>query len=91
MELNGLDKVICSRRERPLLVGSVKSNLGHTEAASSFVSLAKAIIALDSGVIPPNLHYSRPNSQVEALKSGRIQVSLDFRSSYTPPSFPTSI
>ncbi|KAL1132201.1 hypothetical protein AAG570_010158 [Ranatra chinensis] len=74
VELNCIGEVLCSNRRRPLLVGSVKSNLGHTEAASSLVSIVKALIALESGTIPPNLHYSLPNSAASHLVDGRIQV-----------------
>lgn len=34
IELNSLDEVFCRNRKRPLLVGTIKSNIGHTEAAS---------------------------------------------------------
>lgn len=76
MELNIMDEVFCTKqRKTPLKVGSVKSNLGHCEAASLFVSIVKAIIALDSGYISPNINYTEPNENVMALKTRRIQVS----------------
>lgn len=74
-ELNAAAKVFLPGRSKPLLVGSVKSNLGHTEGASAMVSLAKALIALDRGVITPNLHYSSPNPDVPALLTGEMEVS----------------
>lgn len=76
MELNAMEEVFCTdRRTTPLKVGSVKSNIGHGEPASLFMSIAKAIIVLDSGYIPPNINYAPPNENVKALKNGKIQVS----------------
>lgn len=75
MELNVMDEVFCSgRREAPLKVGSIKSNIGHCEVAGLFVSIVKAIIALECGYIPPNINYNEPNENISAIKSGKIQV-----------------
>jgi len=40
-EVNALHNVLCKNRETPLMIGSVKSNLGHAEAASGFTQIAK--------------------------------------------------
>lgn len=75
MELNTFNDVFCtSSRQESLKVGSVKSNVGHCEAASSLVSLAKALIILDSGYIPPNINFSGPNPDCPALFSGNLEV-----------------
>ncbi|KAK9504077.1 hypothetical protein O3M35_010502 [Rhynocoris fuscipes] len=73
-ELNTIAEVMCKNRKTPLYVGSVKSNLGHTEASSFLISVAKALVALKHGIIPPNLHYSQPNPDVPALLSGQLKV-----------------
>lgn len=70
-----MTEVLCAKRTTPLPVGSIKSNIGHTEAASSFSSLVKALIALDSGIIPPNLNYSNPNPDIPGILSNKIKVS----------------
>lgn len=75
MEINSLSDVFCTpSRIESLKVGSVKSNVGHCEAASSLVSLAKALIILDSGYIPPTINYSEPNPDCLALFSGELEV-----------------
>ncbi|XP_023289558.1 fatty acid synthase [Orussus abietinus] len=73
-ELNALEKVFCPDRTTPLRIGSVKSNLGHSEPASGLCSVAKVLIAMESGYIPPNLHYKRPREGVKSLEEGKIQV-----------------
>jgi acyl transferase domain-containing protein len=47
-----------------LLMGSVKSNIGHTESAAGVVSLIKVALSLQHGVIPPNLHFHTPNPAI---------------------------
>uniref|UniRef100_UPI0006708EFE type I polyketide synthase n=1 Tax=Kitasatospora sp. MY 5-36 TaxID=1678027 RepID=UPI0006708EFE len=51
-------------RAAPLRIGSVKSNVGHLEAAAGIVGLAKLALSMRNGVLPPSLHYSAPNPQI---------------------------
>lgn len=67
-------EVLCPNREQPLLVGCVKSNMGHTEAASGMCSLTKVLLALETGVIAPNLHFEKPNRFIPALLNSQIKV-----------------
>ena len=53
-----------ARRAAPLPIGSVKSNLGHTEAASGLVSVLKALLVLETGRIPATLHAEVPNPAI---------------------------
>ncbi|MEQ9137702.1 MAG: SDR family NAD(P)-dependent oxidoreductase [Thalassobaculum sp.] len=52
-------------RERPLVVGSAKTNIGHLEAAAGAAGLVKAVLALGRGIIPPSLHYLSPNPHID--------------------------
>lgn len=52
------------RPGEPLLVGSVKSNIGHCESASGMASVFKTVLALRHGRIPAGLHYETPNPHV---------------------------
>jgi len=75
-ELAALDQVFCKGRQTPLLIGSVKSNMGHSEPASGLCSVAKVLIAMEHGLIPPNLHFSNPRQDVEGLLAGRFKVHI---------------
>lgn len=67
IELNAAASVYGKGRdpERPLLVGSVKSNIGHTESAAGMAALIKTVLAMNRGVIPQHLHFDDPNPHVE--------------------------
>lgn len=73
-EVNAIADFFCPGRKSPLLLGSVKSNMGHSEPASGLCSIAKVLVAMERGVIPQNLHYKSPNLDIPALSDGRIKV-----------------
>ena len=75
IELIALGNVLGS--QRPLgndcVVGSVKSNIGHLEAASGVAGLIKAALCLKHRQIPPNLHFQTPNPDIP-FESLRLRV-----------------
>ena len=52
-------------KDKPLIIGALKSNLGHTIASSGIASLIKVVCALKHETIPPNLHYKTPNKSID--------------------------
>ncbi|MEL6710182.1 MAG: type I polyketide synthase [Pseudomonadota bacterium] len=64
IEARALNTVFADRAE-PLRVGSVKTNIGHTEAAAGIAGVIKTVLALQQGEIPPNLHFAEPSPHID--------------------------
>ncbi|MFY1616142.1 thioester reductase domain-containing protein [Micromonospora sp. WMMD736] len=67
IELRSLEAVIGRHRrpDDPLLVGSVKTNIGHLEPAAGIAGLFKVVLAMSNGEIPPHLHLTEPNPNLD--------------------------
>lgn len=67
LELEAIHKAMGNSpsRESPILVGSIKPNIGHSEAASSMGTLIKAIMALENGMLPPTAGLTKLNPASE--------------------------
>jgi len=59
--------------DRPLLIGSVKTNVGHLETASGMAGLVKAILCLKHRAVPKTLHFETPNPAIDFV-GGRLRV-----------------
>ena len=75
IEMHAL-KAVFGKRNRPLHVGSVKTNIGHTEAAAGVAGLIKAIAMLRNQMLPPTLHFRRLNPHID-LGGVDIRVSTE--------------
>ncbi|MFG3344562.1 SDR family NAD(P)-dependent oxidoreductase, partial [Streptomyces sp. NPDC048018] len=64
-------------RGRPLLVGSVKTNIGHLEGAAGIAGLIKTVLSIRNRQLPPSLNYATPNPAIDLDALGlRVQQSL---------------
>ncbi|WP_156753676.1 type I polyketide synthase [Actinokineospora pegani] len=75
IEAGALAAVLGEKRhaKRPLLLGSVKSNLGHLEGAAGIVGLIKVVLGLRHSRIPRSLRYHSPNPHID-FAAGRLSV-----------------
>jgi acyl transferase domain-containing protein/acyl carrier protein len=75
IEARALMRVVSAGRpvDRPLLIGSVKTNVGHLETASGMAGLIKAILCLKHRAVPKTLHFETPNPAIDFV-GGRLRV-----------------
>ncbi|WP_417736066.1 beta-ketoacyl synthase N-terminal-like domain-containing protein [Rosistilla oblonga] len=64
IEMRALGEVF-GQRKRPLLVGSVKTNIGHLEAAAGVAGLIKTCLSLQHQTLPRHLHFDRPSEHID--------------------------
>ena len=69
--------------DRPLLMGSVKTNIGHLEAAAGIAGLIKVVLSMNFGVIPPHLNFRVPNP---GLDWDRLPVRVTSKATEWPAS-----
>lgn len=78
-EVASIDEVFSKNkvRAKQLIIGSVKSNMGHSEAASGMSSIAKVLVAFENQKFPPNINLNNPRADIEALAEGRIKIATE--------------
>ncbi|MBF6545595.1 polyketide synthase Pks13 [Nocardia brasiliensis] len=66
IEADALGRVVGRGRDadKPALLGSVKTNVGHLESGAGAASLAKVVMAFQHNVIPPNINYAGPHPYI---------------------------
>ncbi|MDX2679235.1 polyketide synthase [Streptomyces soliscabiei] len=74
IEMAALRAVYGEADDNPLWVGSVKTNIGHLEAAAGMAGLIKTVLCLEHGRIPASLHFHRLNPYID-LEGSRCRVS----------------
>jgi malonyl CoA-acyl carrier protein transacylase len=75
IEVNSLKSVLMEDRElnQPCWIGSVKTNIGHLEAAAGIAGLIKVVLSLKHGEIPPHLHLQQLNPYIQ-LEQTNIKI-----------------
>lgn len=76
-ECQAIDNIFCKNRTKPLPVGSVKSNIGHSESTAGVCSVTKALLAFETGLIAPNINFKRIRPGIKSLEEGRLSVCTD--------------
>jgi acyl transferase domain-containing protein/alpha-ketoglutarate-dependent taurine dioxygenase len=80
IEIRALLKAFGKRTRGPhsCAIGSVKTNIGHLDAAAGVAGLIKTVLSLEHGLLPPSLHYRRPNPEID-FASGPFYVNTELR------------
>ncbi|KAI1167621.1 hypothetical protein F5B18DRAFT_673595 [Nemania serpens] len=74
IELNGITNMFLKDSNRDsLLIGAVKTNVGHAEAASAMASIMKVVLGMELGVIPGSIGVKKYNPKID-FSNGRLQV-----------------
>ena len=85
IEIAALTQAFRQETEQPgfCAIGSVKTNIGHLDAAAGIASLIKTVLALKHQQIPPSLHFQQPNPQID-FRSEERRVGKECRSRWSP-------
>ncbi|RCJ16571.1 hypothetical protein A6S26_33180 [Nostoc sp. ATCC 43529] len=67
IEVGALGSVFADNhsQQQPLILGSVKTNIGHTECAAGIAGLIKVVLQMQKQQIAPHLHFKNPNSYID--------------------------
>jgi amino acid adenylation domain-containing protein len=71
IEITALTKAFRASTEKKgfCAIGSLKTNIGHTDAAAGVAGLIKTVLALKHQLLPPSLHFEQPNPQIDFANS----------------------
>ena len=72
-EMRAIYDSMCVGRTKPLKIGALKSVIGHTEGASGLCGLVKSILCFENELIPPNLHMTKINHNIDGLVKGILE------------------
>lgn len=75
-ELQAISETLASGRstDNPIIVGSIKTNVGHLEGAAGIAGLIKGILILEHGKIPPNINFNIGNPNIN-FEEWKVKVS----------------
>ncbi|KAF4335841.1 polyketide synthase [Fusarium beomiforme] len=74
-ELKAISESLCTVRDidNPIVVGSIKTNIGHLEGAAGVAGLIKGVLVLEHAKIPPNINFEKPNPDID-FKEWKVKV-----------------
>jgi acyl transferase domain-containing protein len=78
IEVAALNQVFQGLERESIALGSLKSNLGHMDAAAGVAGLIKAALALEHRQLPPSLHFQKPNPRIP-FEDGPFFVNASLR------------
>ncbi|WEW58624.1 hypothetical protein PRK78_004092 [Emydomyces testavorans] len=87
LEVYAVSKAMNDKRkpeDSPLLIGAIKTSIGHSEAASGLSAVIKAVLSVEKGIIPPTRGFTAPNPAID-WKNWNVQVVTE------PTPFPAHI
>ncbi len=72
--------------DRPLLIGSAKTNIGHLESAAGIAGLIKVVLSLQNGLLPQNLHFENPSPNIpwDSLAVRVVDKAIPWRANGRP-------
>ncbi|KAI1735252.1 polyketide synthase [Xylaria scruposa] len=76
IEVDAVGRAFSPRKNGPLLIGSVKTNVGHSEGASGLTSILKVVKSFENGLIPPSYGVVKLNPKLK-LKERNLKVALE--------------
>ncbi|KAH6653120.1 hypothetical protein BKA67DRAFT_637287 [Truncatella angustata] len=78
LEVAAVGRVFASEKPHgePMLVGSVKTNVGHSEGASALASIMKVVLSLENGIIPPIFDIETPNPAID-FEGANVKIVTD--------------
>lgn len=72
-EMGAVSRALAGPNRSPLYGGSVKTQIGHTEAAAGLAGLVKCVLAMERGMMPPQLNFDKPNPRLQ-LESCNVVI-----------------
>jgi acyl transferase domain-containing protein len=76
IEIEALKSVYGGAGALPCALGAVKTNLGHLEGAAGIAGVIKTVLAIEHGIVPPNLHFREINPQT-SLDGSRLVIPVE--------------
>lgn len=74
LEIQAIAEAVSLKRKKPLITGSIKSNIGHLEPASGLAGVLKSLMIFEHKKVPANIHFDNPNPKLN-LGANKITIS----------------